>query len=434
MPQRPGARSERHTAYDFTEPGRATNPLQPLPERQDQIPTVRQEFPGGAEPVTEVVLPEDIDFFPEAAPPAVASAPPRAAPAAAGQRAAPAKRRSGPQASKGPRRQGAAPSARLRAAPERAARSANADSAARSVAQSLTTLLLIALGSLLVAVAAIALIVWLLHGRAERQAAEAALAEAERQQQRLAQALSQRRPDEAQAALAATRAALAAPELARPPYAERAQAVAAALREVEARIAQLALENAVAAHWERLRQRLTALSDPRTDLVALERDLAAFIANPVDPSSSPAPQQATAFAAAVGEARRGLLAIAAERERRQRDLALRVVHEARQALAPLLAEERFGEALQRIAEQQQRHPSVDLQPLIAQVTEAATTAWRVIEQRVALALRDAESPGATASQRRQALTNARQLLQRVVERFGVPEIVAEAQERLARLP
>jgi hypothetical protein len=430
--QRDGdADNENDTAHDQPAP-----PVEPAPAVPD---------PGAA----EVILPEDA-FEPGEAP--------AAAPAVSSRKKAATSVRTGAKTStRSTAVSGRASAASDRSAAKKSSRRATAVSGGAPAASSRRTpidrsalqkaLLWTGVGILGVAVVVTAIIVLATRGSEDRRVGGEAIAEARRQGDLVSSALANRKGAEARRAFdAALKALTATPQLGgaiaippeQPPVVRELAIRAYGMRtEVEAlaeRITAVEAENAADANLASLKTRLATLNDPANDLEALEKDVLAFIANPVDPKSGPSTTHAEAFSRLAGEAKLRLAAIAAERERRQEARSTGPVRLAAGEIDGLIQQERFGAAQERLAELAKEYPEADFARLRTQVEESAEKAWRSAKSYADTKLADWRSPGATESQRAQALKLAKERLEQVVSRFGIDSYVGQARGMLSPLP
>lgn len=295
---------------------------------------------------------------------------------------------------------------------------------------------------LVVAAGAAAIVLLAGHEQPGRKRAAGVVAEATRQLDLARGALSNRQGAQARAAYAAAVEMLAGdpalseapgpeviPELARQAANLRFQAgsILAQLKAVES-------DANAEANLAQLRARLARLSDPATDLDRLERDLAAFCANPVDPAGPADPVLAEGYSRMVGEVKLRQMDITRERERRYEARVTIPINQARLQSEGLISDERFGEALALIAKAREAHPDADFTPLVQGVNDAAAKAWRAAKAYVDTRIADAKAPGTTERQRQASYKIARERLNQVVARFGVDEYVRQAQAILAALP
>jgi hypothetical protein len=308
-------------------------------------------------------------------------------------------------------------------------------------------LLWIGLGVLGAAVVVTAVILLATHSSGDRRAGGEALAEAGRQYEQVKTALSNHRGADARKAYeAALQALTSTPQLGGAvalPSEDKPVVRDLALRayelrgEVEAQgelITAVQAENAATSNLTALKTRFATLSEAATDLAALERDVLAYVDNPVDPKAGAAPAQAQAFSRLVSEAKLRLASIASERDRRRAERSAVPLRLASVETDGLCKQERFGEALAKLAELAGQHPDADFAPLRAQVEDAAAQAWRSAKVQVDTRLADWRSPGATEGQRKAALSAAKERLNQVIQHFGVPAYVDQARTVLTPLP
>jgi len=309
------------------------------------------------------------------------------------------------------------------------------------------TLLRIGLGVLAAAVIVTGAILLATHGSQGRRVGGEALAEAGRQLELVKTALSNRRGADARKAYeAALQALTTTPELGgavampsqeKPVVRElavRAFELRSEIEKINDRITEVQDENAADLHLSALKGRFAALSDPSTDLDALEKDILAYMENPVDPKAGPSLVNAQTFSRLAGEAKLRLASIATERDRRKAESTSTPLRIASVECDGLSQQERFGDALAKLEEMAGKHAGADFSPLKAQVEDAAEKAWRSAKAKVENHLADWRSPGATEGQRKAGLAAAKERLNQVIERFGMPTYVDQARDLLTPLP
>lgn len=306
----------------------------------------------------------------------------------------------------------------------------------------------IALGILAAAVAVVAVILLATHRSEARQHGNAALAEAQHQLDSLDNALAAHRPVEARRAYVAGLAALTGePSLggaATPlPVGDKRVVVDLAQRalglrtELEAKAAAVTAAEALAAvdsNLAAMRNRFARLGDAATDLDALDHDAKAYCDNPVDPKASADPAAAATYQQQVSEVRLRIPEIATERNRRRIERVVVPVDRLRPAIADLLNQERYGDALARIAEAKAKAPEADFGQLTDEVNNTAANAWQNAKHYAETRLADWKSPGTTAEQRTRAVADARKRLRLVIDTYGVPDYVDQAKSMLSSLP
>lgn len=443
--------------------------------------------PKSDAPVTEVVLPEDEQskaaLVPRSAPVVFAAEeeapppPPPPPPARPAGRSGPAKSVAGkpPTARSGPAKvppRKASTSARQPAEPPpppppsasgRAGAAKAGASSRRAVAKGASSRQETAapaagggMGKLILRIAIIVVIVggliaggiWYANrGADDRRIGRAALDEAVRQHELVQAAISNRRGTEARKAFTEAMDKLKnTPQLggAVPVPAEiepvvrdlalRAADLREKLEKLESNILAVQQENAADVHLLALKERLAKLADPATDLDALERDLHAYIANPVDPAAGPSPVNAATFARLAGDANLRLADIVRERENRKQARTSVPLRQAALEVEGLIQQELFGQALARIDELKKAHPEADVAGLRSQVETSAEQTWRSAKGQVETRLKDWKAPGSTEAHRAESLTAAKNRLNEVIQRFGIDTYVSQARAMLTPLP
>jgi hypothetical protein len=183
-----------------------------------------------------------------------------------------------------------------------------------------------------------------------------------------------------------------------------------------------------------LRARIARLGDASTDVDRLERDLAAFCLNPVDPAGAADAANAETYARLIGEVKLRQGDIVRERERRHAERVTIPVNQARLKAEGLVKEERYGEALAMIDQARTTHPDADFVPVMQMVNDSALKGWQSAKAFIDTRIADAKAAGTTANQRQASLASARNRLNQVISRFGVEPYVGQAKAMLAALP
>ncbi len=461
MPQRPSARqpAKKEPSYQIGVPiDGGGDALQPG-DSYDQEETA-QEHPAPSRDMhtsTEVSLPEDL---PTEEPPSsrvVPSVPVRAAATAS------ARGRSGRASKVGSTSvTDKAVSARQPAAANKSSRSARstATAATSTAAPRVSSrrmsfdkagfqkaVLWIGIGLLIAVVAITSIILLATHGSENRRLATEALGEATRQQDLAKNALASRRGTEARKAYDAALAALtgtaqlggavAAPPEGKPVVKDLAIQAFDLRTEIETlkeRIAAVQAENAAAANLSALTARFATLGEPATDLDQLEKDVLAYVDNPVEPKAGASPNMAATHARMVTEAKLRLASIATERERRKSARSLAPLRLAEVETDGLIQQEQFGAALDKLEKLGRENPDADFSPLRGKVEDSAAKSWRSAKAQVDTKLADWKSRGATEGQRQAALATAKERLNQVIQRFGLPTYVDQARAMLTPLP
>ena len=455
MPPRPArparpAGTQKEPSYQIGVPldGSEDSALQPGMDRFDQDDTAQDHAapPPQLHVSTEVSLPEDLapaDEIPEPAPPPPArpAAPRPSPPPTPGARSSASSRVASKSARSG--RSSTRTGATSTSVPKVSSRRVSAVDRSGL----LKALLWVGLGVLGAAVVITGIILLATHGSDDRRAGSEALAEAGRQYELAKTSLSNRRGADARKAYeAALKALTGTPQLggavATPPQekpvvrdlAVRAFDLRSEVEKLNERIGETQEENAAQSHLAALKARFASLSDPVTDLDVLEKEILAYMENPVDPKAGASPAKAQTFSRLVSEAKLRLASIATERDRRTSETSAVPLRLAAVQVDGLVQQERFGEALAKLEEMAGKNSGADFAPLRAQVEDAAEKSWRSAKTKVDNHLADWKSPGATEGQRKAALVAAKDRLNKVIERFGIPTYVDQARTALTPLP
>ena len=231
--------------------------------------------------------------------------------------------------------------------------------------------------------------------------------------------------------------AIAAPSQEPPVIPDLARRAYDLRQEIEAqndRIKALEEENIAEANLVVLKARLSKLAEATTDIEQLDKDLQAFIDNPISPKSPAAPGIAERFLRPINEAKLQQPSLVSERQRRK-DLRTTVpVRQAQVDTEPLVAEEKYGAALDKLAALAKENTEADFQPIVALVKDASANGWRSAKSQIETRIADWKSPASTEEQRTVALAAAKKRIDEVIERFGIPEYVDQARTMRAALP
>jgi tetratricopeptide (TPR) repeat protein len=455
MAQRP-VRKEPSYQIGIPLDGSDDSALQPG-DRYDQEETAQDYVapPPSEHPSTEVALPQEIEMEEEPAPQPVPTtdvalpvAPPAPVPRRRGRTdAAATSSRSGAPRGQGPARQAGSRSSRRLAATSGAAPVSSRRFSAVDRGAWQKSLLWVGLGLLVALIAVAAVVLLAARESPGRRLAVEALAEAGRQSELARNALVNRRGAEARHAYAAALDALTkTPQLggaiAMPPedptvirdLALQANGLRNEIEPLDARIAQIESENAAEANLAALKVRCATIGSADTDLEQLDRDIRAYIENPVDPRSGPSQSNATAFSRLVADANLRLASITTERDRRKAARTAIPLRLAAVEVDGLVQQERFGEALGKLDALARQHPDADFNPLRAMVEDSAAKAWRSAKSQYETRLADWKSPGATEVQRKTGLAGAKERMNQVIQRYGMPQYVDQARALLTPLP
>jgi hypothetical protein len=302
-------------------------------------------------------------------------------------------------------------------------------------------------GAVAGAIILVAAAVWLLRKDPDLAAAESLVARIEGAVPIIQQAISARQADAARQRaaeslrdLAANLAIAGAATPVNPdavlsvPLAEQAARLRQRIEAFEPEITRLERAAAVALRASGLLDRFARLRDmPDSDLDALERDLQAFVDNPVEPGGIRDETAAAEHASAVGEARNAILPIDLERQARLKRNTMELVRQTQAEVQTLVQGERFQEAFDLVDRTAATATQADLGSVRGLLTDSHAKAWSSVTTFVEARRADARAPGAAAAVRSAALAAARARLEVVISTWQVPASTAEAQTLLAGL-
>ncbi len=302
---------------------------------------------------------------------------------------------------------------------------------------------------LMVLIAAGAAAFWFFGKEDPRQrAATAALADGNANLNAVEQALRNRQPDRARAAVSAGKKAIeipalgnaAAPDpkdpnLAGVPYGQSAFELEQKFNGYSEAIAKLERDIKAASSKQRVIDgfgKLLEYSDE--DLDKFTKQVGDFLANPVEPEAGPRPDYAADYPGLIIDVQTQVAKIDAEKARRKDAVTKDQEEKAHGEAEVLVKSERFKDALDKLDEYTKKYEKADFASIRTYITDAATLSWNQAKARVASLMVDYNAPGTAPPVAAAALVAARKRLGEVIERFGVETIVTEAKDALGKLP
>ncbi len=167
-------------------------------------------------------------------------------------------------------------------------------------------------------------------------------------------------------------------------------------------------------------------------LVLLEKNVAKFLDNPVEPEASRDEERVRDYPVQVNDFSQRMTAIRDETKRRRERVTSLPEKEAYGAATTLIRKEQFQDALAKVDELQRKFPDANLAKIRVMVEEAAKGTWETALKFATTNWDTAISPGSDTAQRATALAAARRRMAEVVERFGIAEYVNLAKAELAK--
>lgn len=256
------------------------------------------------------------------------------------------------------------------------------------------------------------------------------LAEAERSLKTAQTHLENRQPDAARREVAAAKAAFSGV----PVLTQLAQRRSEMKRELEAilpKIEQVSRDVQVDTNKRLLQARLAKLgsSDVSDGEVArLEADCQAFIRNPVDPTTGPDAESAKMYGSSVMEIQSRTGTVQAELRRRLDQATTGQVRKVQGEIEPLVKQERFGAAVERINAATKQFPGAKFKETQTYVENAAESAWNSVNSFVELKTKDARAPEATPQGKEANYQAIRERLDTVINTWGLELYVNKAKE------
>jgi hypothetical protein len=215
------------------------------------------------------------------------------------------------------------------------------------------------------------------------------------------------------------------------PLAIKAYELKVKVEATDEEIKSVARKVAVDERYKGLSDRFAKLRDlDDTALDLLDKDIQAFLENPVDAGGVRNETAVLEHSNAVGKAKNCLAPIALERETRLKTRTKDQERRVTEQVDGLVKGERFQEALALIDQSVRDWPLADFNRLRTFATETHDKAWAGVEQFISTKRKDANAPGVTDADRAGARTAARERLQRVIDSWGIETTVGKARDLL----
>jgi hypothetical protein len=172
----------------------------------------------------------------------------------------------------------------------------------------------------------------------------------------------------------------------------------------------------------------TAFSDP--ELVTFERQVQDFLDNPVLPGAGAKEEYQSEYSNEIKEVKFEVMKIEQEKSRRESAITDIPVREARGKSAILVKQAKFQEALAAVDEMQRQYQNADFAGVRQYIRDAARLAWDATSASAAEHWTTWKSPGTTPALAKTAKEAARELMQGVIDNYGIPEYVDQAKAKL----
>ncbi len=166
-------------------------------------------------------------------------------------------------------------------------------------------------------------------------------------------------------------------------------------------------------------------------LVVFERQVQDFLDNPVLPGAANAGYQ-NDYADEIRAIKFEVIRIDREKQRRQAQITNVPVREARGRAAILVKQVRFQEALATVDEMQREFETADFAGVRQYIRDSARLAWDSTAATAEEHWKTWQAPGTTPAFAETSRKAARDLMQSVIDTYGIPEYVNRARETLNR--
>lgn len=167
-------------------------------------------------------------------------------------------------------------------------------------------------------------------------------------------------------------------------------------------------------------------------LVVFERQVQDFLDNPVLPGAGANAGYQNDYADDIRAIKFEVIKIDREKNRREAAITNVPVREARGRAAMLVKQARFQEALATVDEMQRQYETADFAGVRQYIRDAARLAWDSTAATAEEHWKTWQAPGTTPALAETSKKAARDLMQSVVDTYGIPEYVTKAQETLNR--
>lgn len=168
------------------------------------------------------------------------------------------------------------------------------------------------------------------------------------------------------------------------------------------------------------------------ELVVFEQQVQGFLDNPYVPGAGANAAYQEEYADEIRAIKFEVIKIDREKNRREAAITNVPVREARARAAILVKQARFQEALATVDEMQRTYQSADFAGVRQYIRDAARLAWDSTAAVAEEHWKTWQAPGTTPALAETSKKAARDLMQSVVDTYGIPEYVSKAQDALSR--
>ncbi|MHC5068203.1 MAG: hypothetical protein ACYTF0_06405 [Planctomycetota bacterium] len=205
--------------------------------------------------------------------------------------------------------------------------------------------------------------------------------------------------------------------------------------ELQSGLPLLTEQATVATNLARLKQQISKVTDPDTDVVALKAALEAFIADPVTMAGSAPDKQRMAYRSEISQVEAKLPSVEQERRSRLMQQTTNVEEFANAESQVFIERKQFGKALGLLDELATGNPDADFASVRSKILTAARLGWEADKGSAENFAADASAAGLNAEARGDKLNQAIAVLEVVVENYGqgdaaIEGYVAEAEQLL----
>jgi|GEM_PF-5756854 hypothetical protein len=225
------------------------------------------------------------------------------------------------------------------------------------------------------------------------------------------------------------------PNLASMALAMKAVEVNKQLHATEPRIDQVERDAKVDANSRAILDSLGKLADlDKVALLALEKRIPLFVANPVEPDAGSPNDYQGAYKDITTNIKNQMTQVDQENARRLASITSDQEKKAHSEIEVLVKQELFNEALVKLDDYKGKFEQGNFDSLRDFVKTSAEQSWTQAKTYAESRYTDYKSPGIPEPLAKQALSDARARLEQVIAKFGIDDYVNQAKELLAKYP
>jgi hypothetical protein len=292
-------------------------------------------------------------------------------------------------------------------------------------------------------------LMWMRGGKAFNEA-QLVLKEAESKLELINKSITMRQPREARAAFTVGLKLLTVPSLGNakepinendPNLASRSQAlkaveIAKLIRETESQIDKIERDIKAEANHRLVMDGFRKLNDPKemddAALVEHEKFAGLFLANPVEPPAGGRDDYVADYKGMIQEVKAQMRRIDEEKARRFAAITSDQEKSAHSEIQTLVKQEQFKAALDKLDEYNGKFEQANFATLRTFVEDSAKQAWESAENYAKSRYMDYQAPGIPKAIGEQALRDAQNRMQQVIDRFGIDEYTSQAKALLSK--